>query len=40
VKLTEAGTVEGSKAKVAVKDGKVMINNATVVKAELKRQTA
>ena len=35
VKLTEAGTVEGSKAKVAVKDGKVMINNATVVKADI-----
>ena len=35
VKLTEAVTVEGSKAKVAVKDGKVMINNATVVKADI-----
>lgn len=35
VKLTEAVTVEGSKVKVAVVDGKVMINKATVVKADV-----
>jgi len=35
VKLTEAVTVEGSKVDVAVKDGTVMINKATVVKADI-----
>ena len=36
VKLTEAKTVEGQDVKITVKDGKVMINNATVVKADIK----
>ncbi|QOV89333.1 fasciclin domain-containing protein [Humisphaera borealis] len=35
VKLTEAKTVNGKAVKIAVKDGKVMINNATVVKADI-----
>jgi uncharacterized surface protein with fasciclin (FAS1) repeats len=33
--LSEAETVEGSKIKIAVKDGSVMINNAKVVKADV-----
>lgn len=36
VKLTEAKTVEGSKVKISVKDGKVMINDAKVIKADIK----
>ena len=36
VKLTEAKTVEGSDVKIKVKDGKVMINNAEVIKADVK----
>jgi len=35
VKLTEATTVQGSKVKIQVKDGKVMIDNATVTKADV-----
>ncbi len=35
VKLKEAKTVQGSKAKVVVKDGTVMIDNAKVVKTDL-----
>ena len=35
VKLTEAPTVQGSKAKVKVVDGKVMIDGATVVKTDI-----
>jgi uncharacterized surface protein with fasciclin (FAS1) repeats len=35
VKMTEATTVEGSKVTIAVKDGKVMINKANVVKADV-----
>ena len=34
-KTMEAGTVEGSKAKVKVDGGKVMIDGATVVKADV-----
>ncbi len=33
--LSEAGTVQGGKIKIAVKDGSVMINNAKVVKADV-----
>jgi uncharacterized surface protein with fasciclin (FAS1) repeats len=33
VKLESATTLQGQDVKIAVKDGKVMINNATVVKA-------
>jgi len=36
VKLKDAQTVEGSKVMITVKDGKVMINNANVVKADVK----
>ena len=36
VKLTEAATVEGSKVKISVKDGNVMINDAKVIKADVK----
>jgi len=36
VKLTEATTVEGSKIKIKVKDGKVMINDAKVTTADVK----
>jgi len=36
VKLTEAATVEGSKIKIKVKDGKVMINDAKVTTADVK----
>jgi len=36
VKLTDAKTVEGSDVKIKVKDGKVMINNAKVIKADVK----
>lgn len=36
VKLTEAKTVEGSKVKISVKDGNVMINDAKVIKADIK----
>ncbi|HMN49508.1 MAG TPA: fasciclin domain-containing protein [Ignavibacteriaceae bacterium] len=36
VKLTEAKTVEGSKVKISVKDGKVMINDAKIIKADIK----
>ena len=35
VKLTEAPTVQGSKAKVKVADGMVMIDNAKVVKTDI-----
>ena len=35
VKLTEAPTVQGSKAKVKVADGVVMIDNAKVVKTDI-----
>jgi uncharacterized surface protein with fasciclin (FAS1) repeats len=35
VKLTEAPTVQGSKAKVTVADGTVMIDNAKVVKTDI-----
>ena len=35
VKLTEAKTVEGQTVKISVHDGKVMINDATVVKADI-----
>lgn len=35
VKLTEAPTVQGSKAKVKVTDGTVMIDNAKVVKTDI-----
>ena len=36
VKLSEATTVEGSKVKISVKDGNVMINDAKVIKADVK----
>lgn len=36
VKLTEATTVEGSKVKISVKNGNVMINDAKVIKADVK----
>lgn len=36
VKLTEAKTLEGQDVKISVHDGKVMINNATVAKADIK----
>ena len=36
VKLTEAKTLEGQDVQISVHDGKVMINNATVVKADIK----
>jgi uncharacterized surface protein with fasciclin (FAS1) repeats len=35
VKLTEAKTVEGQTVKISVHDGKVMVNDATVVKADI-----
>jgi uncharacterized surface protein with fasciclin (FAS1) repeats len=35
VKLKSATTLQGQDVKIAVKDGKVMINNATVVKADI-----
>lgn len=35
VKLTEAKTVQGSSAKIAVKDGKVMVDGANVVKTDI-----
>ena len=35
VKLTEAPTVQGAKAKVKVEDGRVMIDNAKVVKTDI-----
>jgi len=35
VKLKEAKTAQGSSAKVTVKDGKVMIDNANVVKTDI-----
>jgi uncharacterized surface protein with fasciclin (FAS1) repeats len=35
VKLTKATTVEGSDVKVAVKDGKVMVNKANVVTTDI-----
>ena len=35
VKLKEAKTVQGSKAKIVVKDGKVKIDNANVVKTDI-----
>lgn len=35
VKLSEAKTVQGSAVKIVVKDGKVMIDNATVTKADI-----
>ena len=35
VKLTEAPTVQGAKAKVKVADGAVMIDNAKVVKTDI-----
>jgi len=36
VKLNEAATVNGEKVSISVKDGTVMINNATVVSADVK----
>jgi uncharacterized surface protein with fasciclin (FAS1) repeats len=36
IKLTSAKTVNGEMVSIMVKDGKVMINNATVVKADVK----
>jgi uncharacterized surface protein with fasciclin (FAS1) repeats len=36
VKLTEATTVEGSKVKIKVVDGNVMINDAKVTTADVK----
>lgn len=36
VKLTEATTVEGSKVKISVENGNVMINDAKVIKADVK----
>jgi uncharacterized surface protein with fasciclin (FAS1) repeats len=36
VKLSEATTVEGSKVKISVKDGNVMINDAKVTTADVK----
>lgn len=36
VKLTEVKTVEGFKVKITVKDGSVMINDAKVIKADIK----
>ncbi len=36
VKLTEVKTVEGFKVKITVKDGNVMINDAKVIKADIK----
>jgi uncharacterized surface protein with fasciclin (FAS1) repeats len=35
VKLTEAKTVQGQAAKIAVKDGKVMVDNATVTATDI-----
>ena len=35
VKLSEAKTVQGSSVKIAVKDGKVMVDGATVAKADI-----
>ncbi len=35
VKLSEAKTVEGSSVKIAVKDGKVKVNGANVVKTDI-----
>jgi len=35
VKLSEAKTVEGSSVKIAVKDGKVKLNDANVVKTDV-----
>ncbi len=34
-KLTSAKTVQGSELKIKAEDGKVMINNAKVVKADI-----
>jgi uncharacterized surface protein with fasciclin (FAS1) repeats len=39
VKLKSATTLQGQDVKIAVKDGKVMINNATVVKADIMTST-
>lgn len=36
VKLTEVKTVEGFKVKITVKDGSVMINDAKIIKADIK----
>lgn len=36
MKLSEAKTAEGSKLKIEAKDGKVMINDATVVKPDVR----
>jgi uncharacterized surface protein with fasciclin (FAS1) repeats len=35
VKLSKAKTVEGSEVKIEVKDGKVKVDNATVVKTNI-----
>ena len=35
VKLSKAKTVEGSDGKIEVKDGKVKVDNATVVKTDI-----
>lgn len=35
VKLTQLKTVQGSKAKVTAKDGKVMIDTATIIKTDI-----
>ncbi len=36
VKLSEAKTVQGSKVKISVKEGKVKVDNANVVKTDIK----
>ena len=36
VKLKKAKTVQGSEVKIKVKDGKVMVDNATVAKTDIK----
>lgn len=36
VKLSEAKTVQGSKVKISVKEGKVRVDNANVVKTDIK----
>jgi uncharacterized surface protein with fasciclin (FAS1) repeats len=35
VNLSEAKTLQGSSVKIAVKDGKVMVDDATVIKADI-----
>jgi uncharacterized surface protein with fasciclin (FAS1) repeats len=36
VKLKKAKTVQGSEAKITIKDGKVMVDKANVVKTDVK----